>query len=225
MLIAGISDIHSPRYLVEFIQAMEKIPEPDLMLVCGDMVYKGMHEEVRRVESVIGDHVSCPVIGCPGNEEYDMDEVRRHSGIIHFLEDEGINLRINGMTVGIAGSKGSLDEPTWWQRRNLPGIEEEYGERINTLRSILLEMSADIRILMTHYAPTYLTLKGERREAFSRMGSSRMEEMIRETMPDLVVHGHAHRGRAYGEIVTLFGKIPVYNVALPLNHRITLIKI
>ncbi len=225
MLIAGVSDIHSPKYLEDFISAMDRIPEPDLMLICGDIVYRGRHKEVRRVESIIESRISCPVIGCPGNEEYDMEEVKRYSEIIHFLQDEGVKLRIDGRTVGIVGSKGSLDEPTWWQKRNIPGIEEEYRRRVGKLKYLLEEMTADIKILMTHYAPTYFTLKGEKRDAFSMLGSVRIEEIIRETMPNLVIHGHAHRGMRYGEIATLFRNIPVYNVALPLNHRITSIEI
>ena len=225
MLIAGVSDIHSPKYFEEFRKAIRDAPEPDLLLICGDVVYKGDHEEVKRVESVIREYISCPVVGCFGNEEYEPETVKKFSKIIHFLNDDSLILDVRGKKIGIVGSKGSLDKPTWWQKRNIPGIERTYSERIERLRSLLLEMDAEMRILITHYAPTYLTLRGENPKAFPQMGSLRMEKMIKETMPDLVIHGHSHRGKSYAEIATVFRKIPVYNVALPLNHKITLIKI
>lgn len=75
-------------------------------------------------------------------------------------------------------------------------------------------------ILLTHYAPTYVTLRGETQRAYTQMGSKRVEELLKNHSPLLAVHGHAHRGIRKGRV----GITQVYNVALPLNRQIVSIK-
>jgi Icc-related predicted phosphoesterase len=45
------------------------------------------------------------------------------------------------------------------------------------------------------------------------LGTDRMAPPIAEHRPDLVLHGHAHRGRFEGFV----GEVPVYNVAVPMT--------
>ena len=59
-------------------------------------------------------------------------------------------------------------------------------------------------------------MEGEPPEIYPFLGSSRLEEPINRHRPDVVFHGHAHRGRLEG---ATSGGVPVYNVALPLLRR------
>jgi uncharacterized protein len=68
------------------------------------------------------------------------------------------------------------------------------------------------RIALLHYAPTEETLVGEPEGIWPFLGTDRLAAPIREHEPDLVLHGHAHRGTPEGRI----GTVPVHNVALPL---------
>ena len=109
-----------------------------------------------------------------------------------------------------------------WQ---IYGVDIQSG----TKRSLSAQADGcDLLILLSHYAPTYLTL-GEKERAFPEMGSRAMEEVLLERVPDLAIHAHAHSGTPWAAVSnkqrTLedFGKkiaIPVWNVSLPLNKKI-----
>ena len=134
--VAAIGDIHSPRYLKEFKEALARFkPEKvDLLLLAGDIVNKGRVEEYPRVlEALKRKGVKCPIVACFGNEEYDekIGRLRRMcGGEVLFLDDEKAVLEVKGIKIGIVGSRGSLDKPTVWQARNIPGIERLYRERV-----------------------------------------------------------------------------------------------
>jgi len=67
-----------------------------------------------------------------------------------------------------------------------------------------------------HYAPTYKTLEGEQEYVYSMLGCKKFEQVISETKPTLVVHGHAHNGIP----LAFIDSIPVFNVSLPVNKKI-----
>jgi len=115
-----------------------------------------------------------------------------------------------------------LDHPTFWQSRNIKGIHELYSERVVTLDSLLEKAKTISRftILLTHYTPTYITLKGEIRRDYAQMGSQRVEELLKHHSPKLAIHGHAHSGLKKAQL----NKVRIYNVALPLNRQIAIIK-
>src|SRR5207245_784063 len=77
-----------------------------------------------------------------------------------FLQDEAAVFESPKGSVRIIGSVGSLDRPTWWQRRNLPRVAEEYERRVKVLDGLLAGNGP--RILLTHYPPTYVTMGGEK---------------------------------------------------------------
>ena len=54
------------------------------------------------------------------------------------------------------------------------------------------------------------TLVGEPETIWAFLGSSRLAAPIGAHRPDLVLHGHAHRGSYAGAI----GDVPVHNVAV-----------
>ncbi|HKZ45541.1 MAG TPA: metallophosphoesterase, partial [archaeon] len=51
------------------------------------------------------------------------------------------------------------------------------------------------------------------------LGSQVYEKVFWERKPDLVVHGHSHRGTKRAWVDT----VPVFNVAMPLNREIVII--
>ena len=66
------------------------------------------------------------------------------------------------------------------------------------------------RIVLLHYAPVPETLVGEPETIWAFLGSSRLAAPIGAHRPDLVLHGHAHRGSFAADL----GPVPVRNVAV-----------
>jgi len=227
LTIGAVADVHSPKYLKLFREAMDTLDVSaiDLMFLAGDMIYKGRVEEMNNIIDILERKgVNCPIIAVFGNEEFEdrHEKIRRLcEGKIIFLDDESVVLNLKGLKVGIVGTKGSLDKPTTWQARNIPNIQQIYSERIKKVDNLLANLNSDVKILLMHYAPTYKTLKGEKTSIYPLLGSKKFEEVILRRRPDLVIHAHAHNG---SEFASLNG-IPVYNVSLPLTRKICIIKL
>jgi len=223
MIIAATSDVHSPRNFEFFVKSIDNINlKPDLFLLAGDMIDRGDVEEYSKINNALFGKFNCPIVACFGNSEFGKettDKIKERYTEIKFLEEERIVLDINEKKVGIVGTKGSLDRPTYWQSRNLPDIENEYRMRVEKVRKLLAELKCDIKILLIHYAPTYKILEGENAYAYPELGSEKFEEVLLEQKPDLVVCGHAHRGRKQVWI----DSIPVFNAGITVNGKILII--
>ena len=170
--------------------------------------------------------IQAPIFACFGNDDYDSTKETLRD-IAHdqitFLDDEIAIITVKKKRVGIVGSRGVLDRPTFWQARNLQGIRELYTKRIRKLDHLLAKAKAeaDYTVFLTHYTPTYLTLQGETQRLFAQMGSKRIEKLLFKHSPTLVVHGHAHHGKKQ----VALNNVQIFNVALPLNRRIVKIKL
>lgn len=222
MLIAATSDVLSPRFFPQFVSSLEKLQQkPDLFLMAGDMIYRGAIEEYEKVHNALFGKITCPIVACFGNNEYQpiRDKLKQRFRDIRFLDDQSILIRAGKVTVGVFGTTGALDTPTPWQKANIPNIEKIFQMRYNMADKHLERMKVGFRILLSHYAPTYKTLEGENPRYFSSMGSQVWENILVERKPDLVVHGHSLRGSRLAWVDT----VPVVNVALPLNRGIVLI--
>jgi len=223
MIIAATSDIHSPIHYQEFVKSLEEMKvSPDLFLLAGDMIHIGEIEEYKKISDSLSQKISCPIVACFGNTEFQelREKIRKISPKIKFLDDESILLNIKGMQIGIVGSTGSLDVPTSWQRRNIPNIRRIYVERSRTIDKLLARLiSADFRILLTHYSPTYKTLEGENPLFYGSLGSLMLEKVLITRKPNLAIHGHAHKGIRLAWV----DRVPVFNVAFPANKRIVVI--
>jgi Icc-related predicted phosphoesterase len=223
MLIAAFGDVHGDRFFEFLIASETRIQDADLVLMAGDIVNKNHHEDFRRVTNWVYSVCSAPMVAVFGNEEYAQDrEKYREITPVTFLEDESIKLDIDGSRVSVIGTSGSLDRPTWWQRKHVPGIRDTYLERVRKVEKLLLEADG-FKVLLMHYAPTYLTLEGERRDRFPEMGCKRYEEVISRTRPELVIHAHAHRGARRASLGE--AGVPVHNVSLPLNEGVTFLEV
>ena len=223
MIIAATGDIHSPRYFDLFVKAIEDLHiNPDLFLLVGDVIERGKVEEYQKVYNVLFGKIKCPIVACFGNDEFGYDTrilIENQVPDIKFIDDETLIFEINDKSVGIVGSLGSLDRPTFWQRTNMPEIYEVYKKRIETVDNLLSELKADLRILLIHYAPTYKILEGENPRIYTELGCNDYEKILLERKPDIVITGHSHKGKKEVWITT----VPVFNVALPLNQEIVII--
>ncbi len=221
-MILGVSDVHSPIWLKELSEEVSKWEGKgvDLVLVAGDLTNKGNVPYYRKAIKVLL-RLEAKIVAVFGNDEYEevKDRIRRDNPEVTFLDDESVVLEIGGMEIGIVGSKGSLETPTSWQRRHIPGIEEIYEERVNLIGELLKNMKADLKILLTHYATTRETMKGENPRIYRYLGHRGYEKYLREGLVDVAVHGHVHNGTKFARV----GKAVVYNVAFPLWR--TLVKV
>jgi Icc-related predicted phosphoesterase len=142
-------------------------------------------------------------------------------GGLRMRERESTVLDVDGTKVGIAGVKGFVG--------GFPDSElPDFGEPL--LRRVYAETTAEVealdrgleeisecavRIALLHYAPTTTTLEGEPSVIWAFLASDRLAAPIARHRPDLVLHGHGHRGTFEGAI----GDVPVYNVAQEVIER------
>ena len=222
MIIAATSDVHSPMYYEEFVRAIAVLTsKPDLFLIAGDMVHRGEIGEWQKIVNALSGKFFCPIVACFGNNEYQQlrDELKEKFREVRFLDDQSLVLKVGDTDVGVFGTTGSLETPTPWQKANVPNIEKTYAERITLAEKHLHRMPRAFRILLTHYSPTYRTLEGENPRFFSSMGNQLYENVINAQKPNLVLHGHSHRGLKQSWIDT----VPVFNVAIQVNRGIVVI--
>ena len=229
--ILAVSDVHSPRYLIEFAAALarrsEECKRVDLVVFAGDMVYRGRVEALRPVlDALRGRCGEKPVAAVFGNEEYIglEGEFRSRYPEVTWLDDEMHVFEVGGLRVAVVGTRGSLERPTRWQRAKMPWIARVYAERVERIGRLLREArgKADIVILVSHYVLTWKTLVGEPRSIWPEMGHRGFEKVIRETKPDAAIHGHAHKSKVLEARVD---GVPVYNVAFPARRDVTIIEV
>ena len=218
MIISAISDLDPLGMDYEpFWEIIKKSQEPDLLLFAGDM-YEFQAPEVY---GLIIDFLklrkwTCPIVAVFGNREFeeDRDDIKKIAKKrITFLDDQSKIFKIGGKKVGIVGSEGSLDVPTWWQFNHISGIKDEYKQRVEIIGGLLADLKCDTKILLTHYSPTYKTLKGESKGLYSVLGSENLEKVLVDTNTNFAVHGHAH----FGIPLAFVESVPVFNVSLEIN--------
>jgi len=228
--IAAASDVHGHEFLDPYLRGLKALPAVEALLLAGDLTDRNDLDDFGRVIDATLQQISCPVIAVFGNNEWATHhaDYRQRAGVT-FLEDEAHLLESGGERLRIVGSTGTLDQPTGWQRRNLPSIEREYRDREARIEALLSDPAPTV--LLTHYPPTHATMGAEKPEWRSQLGSLRLEAAVRRRRPLAVIHGHVHKGVARGEIgdgqATLEGPqpaIPVFNVALPVTRGVTLLE-
>ncbi len=220
--IAAAGDVHAVEPLRDRLQrAFATVAnESELILLAGDLTTHGLPEQaVVLADACKG--ARAPVVAVLGNHDHHSGQaeavmdVLREGGVIVLDRDHTI-LEIGDLEVGIVGTKGFVG--------GFPGAEiPDFGEP--ALRQIYRETTLEVeaiehgleeiagchkRIVLLHYAPIADTLVGEPESIWAFLGSGRLATPIGMHRPDLVVHGHAHRGAAIGAI----GPVPVHNVAV-----------
>lgn len=218
--IAAAGDIHcseEERSRLETAFA-EADRQADLILLAGDLTTYGEPEQAAVLAEVTRG-IATPIFAVLGNHDWHAD---RHEDLVTALRDGGIHLleraaeavTVNGVEVGIAGTKGFVGG---FSDSLLP----DFGEPL--LRRLYAETSAEVsaldrglrtirdcsvRIVLLHYAPATSTIEGERETIWAFLGSERLAGPISEHRPDAVFHGHGHAGTFAGSI----DDIPVFNV-------------
>jgi len=220
--LAAVGDLHygvDSEGLGDHLDGLED--HADLLLLAGDLTRVGAEEEAQALAAELAG-VSVPCISVLGNHDHHSGAasgVRRameRAGVT-VLEGEGVTVSVDGVRIGVAGVKGfgggfagacgaDFGEPEMKAFiRHSHHVAERLHESLESLR-------ADIRVVLTHYAPVKDTLAGERLEIFPFLGSYLLAQAIDSTGADLAVHGHAHNGSEKG--VTP-GGVHVRNVAQP----------
>lgn len=197
----------------------------DLLLLAGDLTRCGEPVEIDVLAAELAD-VRVPVVAVLGNHDLHADKTDQVvAGLeragVHVLDGSATVVDVDGISVGIAGTKGFGG--------GFPGASgSEFGEPemkafmrhsrqiADGLRDALAVLATDVRIALLHYAPVEETLRGERLEIYPFLGCWLLAEAIDDAGADVAFHGHAHRGSERG--VTP-GGVRVRNVAQPvLNH-------
>ncbi|MFF8831055.1 metallophosphoesterase [Streptomyces sp. NPDC015131] len=228
--VAAVGDIHlGPGSEGTLRPAFDRLAEQaDLLLLAGDLTRHGTAEEGEVVAGEVAG-LGVPVVAVLGNHDYQSDQEAEVGAALDragvtVLEGEGTVLRIGGVSVGVAGTKGfgggfagrsggEFGEPVMkdfirYTRRCADGLRESL--------TMLREADCAVRIALTHYAPVPDTLAGEPLEIYPFLGSYLLAEAIDEGGADLAVHGHAHMGTEHG--MTSAGT-RVRNVAQPVIGR------
>ncbi len=215
--VAAIADIHVTEQnhatIGEVIEAANR--EADALVLAGDLTDRGKPSEAELLARALR---ACriPVVAVLGNHDHDSGCVEQISGI---LIDAGVRLLDGEAHVvgevgfvgvkGFAGGFGTRMLGSFGEAATKKFVGEGLNEALK-LENAMRKVKARRTMVVLHYAPIVGTIEGEPLEIYPFLGSSRLAETIDRFEVDVVVHGHAHRGRHLGH--TPGGK-PVYNVA------------
>ena len=221
--IAATGDIHIGLDSVGRIrESLLDLPErADMLLLAGDLTQHGSVEEGKVLAGELAG-LEIPMIAVLGNHDYHLDvqdDIRRalEDVGVTVLEGERKVVEVDGWRVGIGAAKGfgggfaGACGSEFGEQAMKAFVRETRGIA-HTLREQLLALDCELRIALTHYAPSKDTLSGERLEIYPFLGSYLLGEAIDQSGCHLAIHGHAHRGTELG--ITP-GGVPVRNVARP----------
>jgi len=221
--VAAVGDVHMAADARGSLHdAFAALPEhADVLLLAGDLTRTGTEDELQVLLEEL-DGAPVPQFAVLGNHDFESDRVDAlvkllEGGGVQVLEGDAATVRVDGETLGIAGTKGfgggfagacgsDFGEP------EMKAFVQHTRSLSDALGRALDALDTDVRIALTHFAPVKDTLGAERLEIYPFLGSYLLGEAIDHAGADLAVHGHAHNGAEKG--VTQ-GGIPVRNVALP----------
>ena len=152
----------------------------DVVLIAGDLTKCGTKDEARLLTDELRD-LTVPVYAVLGNHDYHSDEV---DGVertltdagIHVLDGDAETLALDGVSLGIAGTKGfgggfagasgsEFGEP------EMKAFMVHTKRIASGLQDALVSLTTDYRVALLHYAPIDTTLEGERLEIYPFLGS------------------------------------------------------
>jgi uncharacterized protein len=224
--IAAAGDIHcSPENRERVVKAFAGVDDVDLILLAGDLTTHGEPEQAAVLADICR-FAKPRVVAVLGNHDWHANRIDE---ILPLLEGGGVTMldpgwttcEIDGTSVGVAGTKGFVGGFPDSQLPDFgePILRQVYRDTTAEVEAIEAGLDAiadcDHRIVLLHYAPTTTTLEGEPRVIWAFLGTDRLAPPIGERRPDVVLHGHAHRGTFEGRI----GEVPVYNVAVEVMRR------
>ncbi len=223
MRIAAVGDLHCAKTSQGAFQTLfgQAGTRADVLLLAGDLTDNGLPDEAQILARELTPmHV--PVVAVLGNHDFESgraDEVRQiliGAGVAVLDGDafEAQGIGIAGVK-GFCGGFGRRALGSWGEDSIKQFVREAIDEALK-LETALAKVRSMPLVALLHYAPVQGTVEGEPLEIYPFLGSSRLEEPINTYRAALVVHSHAHSGRA--ESTTSAG-VPVYNVSMPLLAR------
>jgi len=227
--ICAVGDVHGKRYFSIFQAYLRTLVgfKPDIFVFAGDMVDEGRIDYLENVVNEVRSKCpDIPIVAVFGNEEYHELEgaFMKQYPEVTWLNDSVSLVVIRDIRVGFVGTRGALEKLTFWQKRHKPELELTYKKRPLLIKNLIntVRKHADVVILVTHYAPTMVTVRGEPEKIYPYMGSREMEKVLREAKPDVVIHAHAHNAKITEAVID---SVKVYNVSLPARKGITTIEV
>lgn len=228
--LGAIGDLHVRGAAVagEYPELLALEDRIDLLVVAGDLTENGRLLEAAAAAELLA-LAKVPVVAVLGN--HDLRCLRRaafrrvfEQAGIEILAGSGTVVRArNGIRVGIAGTPGCgggfwpLEGPDGFHPRTFKRLAVRARREATALDQALRGIDADVRIAITHYAPTATTLGAEPIAKYWMLGNSELGAVIDRRRVDIVIHGHAHLGTLKGDTP---GGIPVRNVARPVVGRV-----
>jgi Icc-related predicted phosphoesterase len=195
--------------------------QADVLLVAGDWTTCGDPDEAAIGASEVSG-LGVPVFTVLGNHDFHLgreSEVRTNleRAGIRVLEGESEVIPLDGVRLGVAGLKGFGGGfagacATDFGEAEMKAFVRHTRTLAERLEDELGGLEADAKVALLHYSPVEMTLVGERPEIYPFLGSYLLGEAVDRAGADLVLHGHAHRGREKGLTA---GGIHVRNVAQP----------
>ena len=224
--VAAVGDLHIGVDSAQLWRdAFTPSPDADLLLLAGDLTRSGTREDADALIEAL-DGLDLPVVAVLGNHDFHSNEAREIAEKLErigvsVLEGSSVIFDVEGVRVGIAGTKGfgggfegacgsEFGEP---EMKSFIAHTRQLADSLEKSLSIL---EVDLRVALLHYAPIPATLLGERLEIYPFLGSYLLAEAIDRAGADLVLHGHAHGGCERG---TTPGGVRVRNVAQPVIKR------
>ncbi len=220
MRIAATADLHfSPQSYDHVREQMGRVrDEADLLVIAGDLTNYGKPPEMESLLNALV-RLRLPIVAVLGNHDC---ESGHESDLINMMTAEGIKV-LDGTGyerdgVGFAGTKGFVGGfgrgvLTAFGEPQVKAFVQAAIDEAMKLERALMQLRAEKRVVVLHYAPILDTVRGEPEQIFPYLGSSRLAEVVDRHGAQLVVHGHAHHGSMQGK--TTAG-VPVHNVSLSL---------
>ncbi len=221
MKIITISDVHTPQYLWMLKRKLEFCDNDiDLIIGAGDLIYKGASLAINSLNQALVQKFNkfVPFFTCFGNEEYFNTEPKLKKLQYPIYIDMDF-IKVGKPEWTFVFTRGILNQPTTWQRKHIPDAEKVYEKKLTEIRSLLekLKEQTDNIVYVSHYAPTYKTLEGEKSESLELLGSDKLEKLILELDIPLAIHGHSHH--SIKPIVNI-GRSTIINAAIMVNKNI-----
>jgi Icc-related predicted phosphoesterase len=223
--IAVAGDVHFAADSVGRLRPHLEADGIQLLLLAGDLTRRGDPGEAAVLAKEL-EGLGFPVVAVLGNHDYhhdaqeELSTLLREAGVT-VLEGSATVLRLDGVSVGVAGVKGfgggfAGASATDFGEPEMKAFVAVTRRSSDELEAALRTLNADVRIALLHYSPVEGTLAGEPAGLWPFLGSYLLAQAVDRAGAHLVLHGHAHSGSL--EACTP-GGVRVLNVAQPVIHR------
>jgi Icc-related predicted phosphoesterase len=225
--VAAVGDVHiGLEGAGMFRPLLTRLPdEADVLLLAGDLTRHGDPAEAEVLAGEI-DGIGVPVVSVLGNHDHHSGCPEKVASVledvgVRILEGDAVILDVDGVTLGVAGTKGFGGGFTGacgseFGEEEMKAFMRHSRHLAESLEAALAGLDTDLRVALLHYSPVDGTLEGEPLEIYPFLGSSLLAEAIDRAGADFAFHGHAHAGTETG---TTPGGVPVVNVAYPVIRR------